>query len=257
MKTLHKITILIPCHNEEKGIGTVIDTVPLRFLKKMGYQTEIIVINNNSTDRTAQIAEKRGTKVIVEEKKGKGHAILTGFKSVSGDTKFVVMLDGDNTYKSKEIPRLIEPLMNDFCDIVMGSRLGGKMKKNSLRFRNRVVNWLYTFLVRQFYRANTTDVLTGFFAWKKEVIDRLIPHLNAEGFEIEMEMITKMKRLGFEMYSVPITYDQREGETKIEAIRDGVRILAVFIRNFTWSPRQKFKFRFGLGYIQRFISIFL
>lgn len=239
MRHFDKIAILIPCHNEEKGIGTVIDTIPLRFLKRIGFITEIIVINNNSTDRTAQIAEKRGVRVVVETKRGKGNAILTGFRSISEDTSYIIMLDGDNTYKSKEIPRLIEPLMNDFCDVVIGSRLSGKMKKNSLRTRNRIVNWFYTFIVRHFYRANTTDVLSGFFGWKKEVIDKLIPHLDAEGFEIEMEMITKMTRLGFEMYSVPITYDLREGETKIEAIRDGLRILVVFFKNMTWSPNPK------------------
>ncbi|HEX8965190.1 MAG TPA: glycosyltransferase family 2 protein [Patescibacteria group bacterium] len=239
MKTYKKITILIPCHNEEKGIGTVIDTIPLRFLKRMGYITEVIVINNNSTDRTAHVAMKRKVRVIVEEKKGKGHAIITGFNAVSPDTKFIVMLDGDNTYKSTEIPRLIEPLMSNFCDVVIGSRLGGKMKKNSLKIQNRIVNWGYTFLVRQFYRTNITDVLSGYFAWKKEVLDILIPHLISEGFEIEMEMLTKMEKLGFEVYSVPITYDQREGHTKIEALKDGLRILKVFFRNLLWTPTPK------------------
>lgn len=246
MKKFEKIAILIPCHNEEKGIGRVIDGVPLRLLKRLGYKTEIIVINNNSTDRTAHIAEKRKATVIVETKKGKGNAIITGFNSLSDDTKFVVMLDGDNTYKTKEILRLIEPLMSNFCDVVIGSRLGGKMRKNSLKFQNRVVNWGYTFLVRQFYRTNITDVLSGYFAWKKEVVDKLTPHLESQGFEIEMEMIIKMKRLGFEAYSVPITYDEREGHTKIEALKDGVRILSMFIKNLSWSPNRKTAKTFSL-----------
>jgi dolichol-phosphate hexosyltransferase len=236
MRQLQKITILIPCHNEERGIGSVIDGIPLRLLKRLGYKTEIIVINNNSTDRTAHIAEKRGAKVIVETKKGKGHAIKSGFKAVSDETVFVIMLDGDNTYKTKEIIRLIEPLMTNFCDVVIGSRLGGKMKKNSFKLQNRIVNWAYTFLVRQFYRTNITDVLSGYFAWRKDVLDRLLPHLESEGFEIEMEMITKMEKLGFEVYSVPITYDEREGQTKIEAIKDGIKILSMFFKNLNWSP---------------------
>lgn len=239
MKKFEKITILIPCHNEERGIGSVIDGVPLRLLKRLQYKTEIIVINNNSTDRTAQIAEKRKATVIVEKEKGKGNAIKKGFRSVSSDTAYVVMLDGDNTYKTKEILRLIEPLMSNFCDVVVGSRLGGKMKKNSLKFQNRVANWVYTFIVRQFYQANITDVLSGYFAWKKEVIDKLLPHLESEGFEIEMEMITKMQKLGFEMYSVPITYDEREGHTKIEALKDGVKIMTMFFRNLNWSPNRR------------------
>jgi dolichol-phosphate hexosyltransferase len=239
MQTYNKLTILIPCHNEEKGIGRVIDDVPFLLLKKLNLRTEIIVINNNSTDKTAAVALSKNVRVIEETKRGKGHAMLTGFRAVSEDTDYVVMLDGDNTYKTKEILRLIEPLMSDFCDVVIGSRLSGKMTKNSLRFRNRVVNWGYTFLVRQFYQANVTDVLSGYFAWKKEVIDDLKKYLDSEGFEIEMDMITKMKKLGYLMYSVPITYDIREGYTKIESLKDGIRILKVFFKNLSWSHNYK------------------
>jgi glycosyltransferase involved in cell wall biosynthesis len=239
MRKFEKITILIPCHNEERGIGTVIDTVPLRMLKKLGFKAEIIVINNNSTDRTFHVAEKRKVTIITETKKGKGNAMLRGFNEVSSDTKFVVMLDGDNTYKSQEMIRMIEPLMSNFCDVVIGSRLQGKMKKNSLKFQNRLANWGYTFLVRQFYRTNITDVLSGYFAWKKSAIDKLKPHLDSEGFEIEMEMITKMHKLGFEVYSVPITYDEREGHTKIEAIKDGIKIFRMLFKNLFWNPNSR------------------
>jgi glycosyltransferase involved in cell wall biosynthesis len=247
-----KLAILIPCYNEEKGIGKVIDTIPKTMLKRLGFTTEIIVIDNNSTDKTAEVAQARNVTLIKEFRKGKGNAILAGFNEVSYDTKYIVMLDGDNTYKSKEILRMVEPLMNNFCQVVVGSRLGGKMKKGSLRFRNRVVNLGYYFLVRQFYQANVTDVLSGYFAWKKEVINELKKHLDSEGFEIEMEMITKMHKLGFEIYSVPITYDEREGHTKIEALKDGVRILSMFFKNLTWTPDYKQTKRYKLKALLRF-----
>ena len=239
MLSQKKLTILIPCHNEEKGIGKVINAVPMDVLRILGFTTEIIVIDNNSTDKTAREARINNATVIIEEKKGKGNAILTGFNSISSDTKYVVMLDGDNTYKPNEIIRMLEPLINNFCHVVVGSRLSGKIKKNSLKLQNRLVNWGYTFLVRNFYRANVTDVLSGYFAWKKEVIDRLKPNLESKGFEIEMEMITKMSKLGYSMYSVPITYDEREGCTKIQAINDGLRILKMFAKNIFWSPKEK------------------
>lgn len=231
-----KIAVLIPCHNEEEGIGKVISSVPVDRLKRMGFDTEIIVIDNNSTDTTAQICRDLGVRVVFEGKKGKGNAIRTGFRSVSNDTHYVVMLDGDDTYKAYEIVRLIEPLDSDFCDVVVGSRLGGKTKKNAFRFKNRVANWVFTFLVRVGYKANVTDVLSGFFAWKKEVVDELVEHLQSEGFAIEMEMITKMKRLGYEMYAMPITYDVRAGETKLSAFKDGVRILHALVRYYFWKP---------------------
>ena len=98
------------------------------------------------------------------------------------------------------------------------------------------MNWGFTFLVRQCYKANVTDVLSGFFAWKKGVIDFLSVHIESEGFSIEMEMITKMVKLGFEMYSVPITYDVRKGETKISSLKDGIAILYTFSKNIFWNP---------------------
>lgn len=111
------------------------------------------------------------------------------------------------------------------------------MVKNALKFQNRVVNWGFAFLVRQFYKVNVTDVLSGFFAWKKDAIDTLKTHLYSEGFSLEMELITKTAKLNLEMYSVPITYDVRDGETKISPFKDGVSILATLGRNLTWKPQ--------------------
>jgi dolichol-phosphate hexosyltransferase len=236
MKPYQKITILIPCHNEEKGIGSVIEAVPTQKLKELGYVTEIIVINNHSTDQTEKIALKHQVTVISEPQKGKGFAIKKAFNSIPYDTDIVIMIDGDNTYKTKEIPRLIEPIESGFCDVVIGSRLGGKIRQHSLKLPNRIANWFYTFLVRQFYRANITDVLSGFFAWKLDVVAALNQHLDATGFEIEMEMITKMVKLGFEIYSVPITYDLRAGESKLSGFKDGLIILRTFALNLWWSP---------------------
>jgi glycosyltransferase involved in cell wall biosynthesis len=233
---MKKITVLIPCYNEEKGLGKVIDDIPVVRLKELGYLTEIIVIDNNSTDRTKRVARSRNVRIIHEGMKGKGNAMRTGFLAVSNDSKFVVMLDGDNTYKGREILRMIEPLESNFCDVVIGSRLSGKMAHGSFKRRNRAANWFYTFLVRQIYRANVTDVLSGYFAWKKDVVVKLLPHIRSRGFAIEMEMITKMVLLGCSIYSVPITYDKREGESKLESVRDGIRILGLLFVNFVWKP---------------------
>lgn len=234
-----RITVIIPCHNEEKGIGKVIDAIPVKRLSKLGYKTEILVIDNNSTDKTRAVALAHNAKVIHELKKGKGHAIRTGLGALNPLTDYVVMLDGDNTYKAKEIPRLLEPLSSNFCDVVVGSRLGGKIHKGSLKFANRVVNWGFTFLVRQMYRANVTDVLSGFFAWKHKAVNDLLPYLTSKGFAIEMEMITKMVKLKHEVYSVPITYDTREGESKISSLKDGLVILYTFFKNLSWLPHEK------------------
>jgi len=238
-----RLAILIPCHNEEQGIAKVIKSVDEKKLKHLGYNAQIIVINNSCTDRTVEIAKKLHATVVTETKKGKGNAIMAGFKAIKKNIDYVVMLDGDNTYKGSEIPRLVEPLESGFCDVVVGSRLGGRMSENALRFSNRVANWIYTFLVRQIYRANITDVLSGFFAWRREVTESLTDHIESRGFSIEMDMITKSVKLGYSLCSVPITYDVREGESKVQAIQDGLRIMAVLIFNFIWIPQIDFSKR--------------
>jgi dolichol-phosphate mannosyltransferase len=235
-RNIKKITILLPCYNEEKGLSKVFDGVPLKKLAYFGYQTEIIVINNNSSDHTIEVALEKGAKIVTEKKQGKGNALKTGFINISSDTDYVVMLDGDNTYKSEEILRLIEPLENGFCDVILGSRLEGKINDCSFNLSHRLANWFFTFFVRRFYLVNTTDACTGYFAWKKKVVDELIPHLKSNGFAIEVEMITKMAKLGYKIYSVPITYDRREGHSKLSPILDGIKITWMLFKNLMWHP---------------------
>jgi len=234
-----KITILIPCHNEEQGIAKVMDSIPYHTLDKYGFEAKVIVIDNNSSDRTREIAESKGAHVIFEPAKGKGNAMRKAFNCIDSDTAYVVMLDGDNTYDAREMLRLIEPITSGFCDVVVGSRLGGKVTKNALKAQNRLANWIYTFLVRSFYSANVTDVLSGYFAWRRDVIVEMRDHLKSDGFSIEMEMISKLVKLNYSIYSVPITYSTREGETKIESIKDGLKILYTFYRNLFWSPAKE------------------
>jgi len=233
---MKKISIVIPCYNEENGIGKVIDGVAKNRLRELGFETEIIVIDNNSKDKTVEVAKSHGAKVISEKKQGKGAAMVTGFRSVSNDTDYVVMLDGDNTYKSKEVFRLIEPLDSGFCDVIIGSRLEGKLNGSSLSFTHRLANWFFTFYIRRLYLVNITDTCTGYFAWKKKVIDELVPHIKSSGFAIEAEMLTKMARLGYKIYSVPITYDAREGDSKLSPLMDGIKITWMMTKNLTWKP---------------------
>ncbi len=231
-----KIAILIPCYNEEQGIAKVIDSIPYYTLEMYGFDPKVIVIDNNSSDRTREVAESKGAHVIFESAKGKGNAMRKGFNCIDSDTAYVVMLDGDNTYDAREMLRLIEPIKSGFCDVVVGSRLGGKVTKNAFKIQNRLANWVYTFLVRCFYGANVTDVLSGYFAWRRDVILEMRNHLKSDGFSIEMEMISKLVKLQYSIYSVPITYNTREGETKIESIKDGLKILFTLYRNLFWSP---------------------
>jgi glycosyltransferase involved in cell wall biosynthesis len=233
---MKKITVVIPCYNEESGIAAVIKGFPRSALRANGYKLEVLVVDNNSTDRTAAVARAAGAKVIHEPRQGKGNAIRAAFYNVSDDTDYVVMCDGDDTYKAHEILRLVEPLDSGFCDVVVGSRMGGKMAPGAMRGFNRLGNWGFSFMVRVMYQVNVTDTLSGYFAWRREVIVRLRQHLQSSGFSIEMEIITRLAHMGYQIYSVPITYEPRVGESSLHPIRDGGRILAEFIRQLRWRP---------------------
>ncbi len=240
--TNKKIVVLIPCYNEEKGIGEVIERFPRDQLLFQGYSLEIIVIDNNSADRTVEIAQASGASVISERKQGKGNAMRKGFAEVPEDAAYVVMLDGDATYRPEEILRLVELLDSRFCTAVVGSRLGGRIAPGSMTALNRAGNWFFAHIVRYIYRVNVTDVLTGYFAWTREALMRLHPHLTSSGFAIEMEMVTKMAKLGEEVYAVPISYEPRAGQTNLRPFYDGSRILLMFVRNLFWRPREKVSF---------------
>jgi glycosyltransferase involved in cell wall biosynthesis len=231
-----KIVVLIPCYNEEESIKEVVERFPRERLSLYGYDLEIIVIDNNSTDRTNELAREAGATVLFEPKKGKGNAIRRGFAEIPNDADYVVMLDGDATYRPEEVLRLVDLLDTQFCTAVVGSRLGGKITPGSMTGLNRAGNWFFAHIVRYAYRVNVTDVLTGYFAWTRDALVRLRPHLNSSGFAIEMEMVTKMAKLGEQVYAVPISYEARAGQTNLRPFYDGSRILMMFTRNLLWSP---------------------
>lgn len=235
-KDCKKITVMIPCRNEEKGVGKVIDGIPKEKLRSLGYCVDVLVVDSASIDKTQEVAKNHGARVV-KAPAGKGNAIRTGFKNIPKDTDYVVMMDGDDTYKGYEIPRLIEPLESGFSDVIIGSRLEGRMNSDSMSLSHRLANWFFTFITRQFYGANVTDTCTGFFAWKRKVITKLNGYIVSPGFAIEAEMITKMARLGHKIYSVPITYDPRHGESKLAPIGDGLKITWMLFKNITWRGK--------------------
>ncbi len=236
-----KVTLMIPCYNEEKGIVSVMKEVKKYDHKSHGYNLDVLVIDNNSTDNTSKVAKSLGAKVVFEARQGKGNAIRKGFSSIPKKTDYVVMIDGDNTYKPYEMHRLLELLDSGFSDAVIGSRLEGQMIGKAMSPSHRAANWLFTFLARHLYGANITDTCTGYFAWKRSVIVKLNGHAKSRGFAIEAEMITKMAKLGVKMHSVPITYEHRAGESKLSPTIDAIKIIYMLLKNVKWKPKQKSK----------------
>ncbi|KKH50665.1 S-layer glycoprotein N-glycosyltransferase AglJ [Methanosarcina sp. 1.H.A.2.2] len=215
------VCILIPTLNEVATIGELI-----KDFKKEGF-SNILVIDGNSRDGTAQIAEAEGARVVLQTKKGKGQAVIQAFEII--ESPYVVMVDGDGTYLAREAPSLLEPVLEGKVDHVIGSRLDnyspGAFTKLNL-VGNRLINMFFNLA----YGVHLTDILSGYRAFTLESVRDL--ELNKAGFEIETEISVECILKKQRVEEVPITYLPRseKGATKLNPVKDGIRIGSTIYR---------------------------
>jgi len=214
-----KVSIILPALNEAETIGKVIQEIPREKLEQEGYQVEVVVVDNNSTDQTGRIATEKGARVIAESRKGKGRAVRTAFEQVKAD--FVFMLDADYTYPATYIPDMLK-LLNQGYSVVIGSRLKGNREKGSISRLNIIGNHLLTLMAKVLYRARISDVCTGYWGFKGEVIPRL--NLSATGFNLEAELFAQVAKNGYRIGEVPINYRRRPSRSKLHSIKAGASI---------------------------------
>jgi glycosyltransferase involved in cell wall biosynthesis len=220
-----KVSVVLPALNEEEAIGKVIDEIPVEELEAKGYQTEIIVVDNGSTDKTAEIAAAQGAKVISEPSRGKGRAIRTGFGAVSGN--FVFMLDSDFTYPAGYITQMVGLLENGY-DVVLGSRLNGAVEHGAMKRLNLIGNHLLAFLANLLYGTRVSDLCTGLWGFKVEVLRSL--NLDAVGFELEANMLIEVAKHKYRVGEVPIQYRKRATASKLGSLRSGYSIGKTIVR---------------------------
>lgn len=207
------VCILIPTLNEEDSIGDVIDG----FIKE-GFNN-ILVVDGNSVDKTREIAESKGAKVIIQSGKGKGQAVSEAFHILNDD--IVVLVDGDGTYLPSEAKDLIKPIEKGIAEHVVGNRFA-RFEKGAFTKLNLIGNKILNFFFRLSYGVELHDILSGYRALKKEVYKNV--ELKKEGFEVETELTVETLVRGFRIVEVPITYKKRGGRTKLNPIKDGFRI---------------------------------
>ncbi len=213
-----KISVIIPALNEEESISLVLNDIPKGLVK------EIIVVDNGSRDNTITIAKSFGGKVVSEPLKGYGSACLCGVSMLDEDTDIVVFLDADYSDYPQDIHSLLEPLIDDKADLVIGSRLLGTRAKGALLPQAILGNKMATFLIRIFWGFKYTD-LGPFRAIKYKDLISLSMRDKNFGWTVEMQI--KAIGKGLRIMEVPVRYRRRIGNSKITGTFSGT-ILAGF-----------------------------
>jgi glycosyltransferase involved in cell wall biosynthesis len=217
-----RVSFLIPAFNEEATIGEVLDRID-----GLGIDAQVIVVDDGSRDRTAEIAEQHGATVIRQANAGKGAAIRAAIGAIDGD--IAVIQDADMEYDPVEVPELIDPIVRGVADVVYGSRLRGGKAQRAYLFWHLVGNRFLSLLTSLLYNTTLSDMETGYKAFRADVLRSL--DLRENRFGIEPEITAKLCKRKLRIYELPISYYGRTfDEGKKITWRDGFRAIWVLLR---------------------------
>jgi glycosyltransferase involved in cell wall biosynthesis len=224
------IKVIIPAFNEEKSIAKVIAEIP-------DLIEEIVVVNNNSTDQTVQVSTKAGATVITEKSKGYGYACLKGIDYLSQEDKtpeILVFLDGDFSDFPQELTKVIQPILDDKADFVVGARVKELRESGSLTPQQVFGNCLACFLMKILYQSSFTD-LGPFRAIRWDTLENLKMSDKTYGWTIEMQL--KVLRQEISYQEVPVSYKKRIGVSKVSGtvkgtIFAGVKIIGWIFKHY-------------------------
>lgn len=226
------ISVVIPCYNEEETLAATIERAKIG-LKKTGLTSEILVVDNNSTDSSSKIAVSLGARVVNEPEQGYGNTLLRGFEEAYG--RYLVMGDADNTYDFSEVDKFITPIQEGY-DFVIGSRLKGKILPGAMKWLHRYIgNPLLSLTLNLLFKTNISDTQCGMRAFTKDAYRRM--HLQTGGMELASEMIINASKAKLKIMEIPITYYPRKGESKLRSFYDGWRHLRFML---LYSPTYLF-----------------
>lgn len=230
-----KIAVLVPCYNEEITIQKVI-----KDFKRELPEADIYVYDNNSKDKTAQIARANGAIVRPEYRQGKGNVVRSMFRDIEAD--IYIMVDGDDTYPAEEVHKLMKPIIEGKADMVIGDRLtNGTYQKENKRHFHEFGNNLVRNAINMAFKTKLKDIMTGYRVFGKTFV-KTMPVMSPK-FEIETEMSLHALDKKFIIQEIPIEYrDRPEGsESKLNTISDGIKVVKTIVKMFKdFKPRQFF-----------------
>jgi glycosyltransferase involved in cell wall biosynthesis len=239
-----RIAVLVPCFNEEAAVATVVTG-----FRKALPTAEIFVYDNNSSDRTATVAREAGAKVRSERRQGKGHVVRRMFADIDAD--IYVLVDGDATYDAASAPRMIDALLSDHLDMVVGLRID--QVQTAYRPGHRAGNWMLTSFLSSVFGQAFKDILSGYRVFSRRFV-KSFPVLS-DGFEIETELAVHALELALPVAEIETPYYARpEGSfSKLNTWRDGFRILGTILK--LYRSEKPLRFFAAIGIFLTLISI--
>ena len=224
-----KVSIVIPTLDEEEGIGVTLDSIKREEFAKRGWDLEIIIVDGNSRDKTREIAEQKGARVIIEPRKGYGRAYKTGLKEADGD--IIITGDADGTYPFHIAHEYVDMLLEQNLDFITTNRFAG-LDKKAMTFKHFFGNFVLSSALRLLYRIKIKDSQSGMWIFRKDALKKLKP---LEDFndgmpfseELKIEMFSNKK---IKAKEVPSFLFERKGEAKIESFADGWKNLKFLVK---------------------------
>jgi glycosyltransferase involved in cell wall biosynthesis len=239
-----RVAVLVPCFNEEAAVATVVAD-----FRKALPAAEIFVYDNNSTDRTIEVARAAGAEVRSERRQGKGHVVRRMFADIDAD--IYVLVDGDATYDAPSAPRMIDTLVGDHLDMVVGFRVDQSVA--AYRRGHRTGNWMLTSFLSAVFGQAFKDILSGYRVFSRRFV-KSFPVLS-DGFEIETELSVHALELALPVSEIETPYYARpEGSvSKLNTWRDGFRILGTILK--LYRSEKPLRFFTAIGIILALLSI--
>ncbi len=227
-----KISVVMPCYNEERGVAECLRQMP-------DFVDEVIVVDNNSSDRTGAVAREGGARVVFEARPGYGRAYKSGLSQATGDV--VCTLDGDASYPVNAIPYLVDVLVADELDFVSGWRIAADWQESVDYFLRYVGNRIFNLTIVLLYWFRIRDSQSGMWCFKRDVLERV--NVTSDGMpfseELKLEVFEKRRHIRAREIPIHFHYVKRRGESKLSLWRDGTK-------NFVFLFVRRFKKIFGL-----------